>query len=137
MKLEDEASQPGVTGKSGQASSPGNLNADNWVLLGELELVENLDIDRLIEQRLRKILRPFNMHGDFLNKLLMSVQEAVSNRIRVGTEMRPKQARLLVFALKHGVSNGHDWGFFRIVKLEGEERNTSSDRVIEFYLYQE
>lgn len=106
-------------------------------MLGESEVRVGAEADGTVNAWMVEILSPLNLHGDFLNKILKSAQEAVARAMHAdagGSDF--EHLHLFVFASAENMSNGKTWGFFRIEKVESSlRRGKPFDHSIEFYLY--
>lgn len=114
-----------------QVSSPG------WQILGELELTVSPDPDRTVSQWLTMILTPLNLHSEFVSKVLKSAQEVAARALQTGTMTGFQHTHLYIIAPKDHASHGHNWGFFRIEKVEDAADQVDPGHSIEFYLYPE
>lgn len=109
-----------------------------WQFLGELELPVGSDAERIVHTWLTKSLDPLNMHVDFLNKVLMSAQEAVARAIRAEAVMKFGRIQITLFFPSERALKGQSWGFFRVEKImDTLEGAMAPARGIEFYLYLE
>lgn len=108
-------------------------------MLGESEVRVGAEADGTVNAWMVEILSPLNLHGDFLNKILKSAQEAVARAMHAdagGSDF--EHLHLFVFAPAENTSNGKTWGFFRIEKIGIPTADTRAvDHSIEFYLYLE
>jgi hypothetical protein len=115
--------------------SHNEISGTDWQVLGELELP--IGSDDAIESWLVETLSPLTLHTDFLNKVLKSAQEVAARAMQADALMQFKHVHLLVFAPPDYASNRHNWGFFRIEKVENASHQDDPNHVIEFYLYLE
>jgi hypothetical protein len=108
-----------------------------WQILGELELATEVASDRAVNKWLAVILSLLDINADFAVKVLKSAQDAVSRALQVQSVVKSKHIQLLILVLTDREMRRHNWGFFRIEKIESESNRTDPDHTIEFYLYQE
>jgi hypothetical protein len=117
--------------------SPNEISATGWQVLGKLELPIGSGAEDAIESWLVESLSLLNLHTDFLNKVLKSAQEAAARAMHGEALMRFRPLHLLVFAPSDHASHRHNWGFFRIEKVENTSHQDDPNQTIEFYLYRE
>jgi hypothetical protein len=110
---------------------------DDWKILAELELPAGSKIEDIIHARLIHILKPLNLHADFVHKILKSAQEAAARAFQVDGTMKSDHIHLVIYTQPEPASNGRNWGFFRIEKTEGAADTDFQNHAIEFYLYTE
>lgn len=118
-------------------SSPDHVSSPGWELLGELKLTVNPDTNYTVNKWLAVILNPLQLHADFLSKVLKSAQDATARAMQAKTVVKSQHTHLLIFVPADRVSNGHNWGFFRIEKVGNASKQDYPDHSIEFYLYEE
>lgn len=120
--------------------SPNNFPGADWQLLDELELPVGSYMDEKININiwLTEILRPLNLHTDFLNRVLSSAKDAITHVRQVVALTEFVDIHLLIFAPADFTSDRQIWGFFRIEKVGSSIGDGNpSNHSIEFYLYLE
>jgi hypothetical protein len=117
--------------------SQNEISGTDWQVMGKLELPIGSGADDAIESWLVETLSLLNLRTDFLNKVLKSAQEVAARAMQAEALMQFKHVHLLVFAPPDHASNRHNWGFFRIEKVENASVQDYPSHEIEFYLYQE
>jgi len=112
---------------------------NKWQLLGELRLTRGLDIEATVYVWLLEVLKPLDVHIDFFNRLVQSVQDAVVNLLDAGSvSQKFDHVHLLMFARTRQMETPRSWGFFHIEKLEElAHENNPPDHAVKFYLYPE
>ena len=110
-----------------------------WQLLGKLKLSKELDIEAAIYSWLLEILRSLNLHENFFNKLVLSIQNAAMKLLEPSLATQGfEHIHLLVFVRGKDRNAPYSWGFFRIEKIEvSTTENSPPDHAVEFYLYPE
>jgi hypothetical protein len=113
-------------------------NDSQWQFLGELELPAGADLDGTIRVWLMELFDPLALHGDFLNRILKSAQDAAARVFQSETAEKYDHIHLVIYGPREQVSTPGTWGFFRVEKVENtaEEPSTVAHS-IEFYLYME
>ena len=109
-----------------------------WQFLGELELPAGANLGESIHAWLTKLFDPLALHGDFLNRILQSAQDAAARVFQSESAEKYDHIHLVIYGPgEHGAKPG-TWGFFRVEKVENtaEEASTRAHS-IEFYLYRE
>jgi len=119
--------------------SQNELSSAEWQILGELELPVGTEASGRCDAWLAETLMPLKLHADFLNKVLKSAQEAIARLSHpASVVMAFEHIHLLVFVPADSSSNGQNWGFFRIEKIEGATTDGSvPNHAIDFFLYRE
>ena len=110
----------------------------DWQFLGELELPAGASLDDPIHTWLTNLFDPLALHGDFLNRILKSAQDAAARVFQSETAEKYDHIHLVIYGPREQVSKPGTWGFFRVEKVENtaEEPSTVAHS-IEFYLYRE
>jgi hypothetical protein len=117
--------------------SQNESSGTDWQVLGKLELPIGSRADNAIEAWLVEALSTLNLPTDFLIKVLKSAQEAAAHAIQAEAMMQVKHVHLLLFAPPDHAPKRHNWGFFRIEKVENASHQGNPYHAIEFYLYLE
>lgn len=109
-----------------------------WQLLGELELPAGVNLDEPIRIWLTGLFDPLALHGDFLNRILKSAQDAAARVFLSESAEKGNHIHLVIYGPREQGSTPGTWGFFRVEKVENttEEPSTTAHS-IEFYLYRE
>lgn len=107
----------------------------DWRLFGEIELPTGTAANDHINAWLVKTLRPLNLNGRFLDKILASAALAASGD-PAAHEAAQGHMHVLVYMPEDSPSNGQSWGFFRVEK-RGDPQSADHDHAIAFYLYRE
>jgi hypothetical protein len=109
-----------------------------WQFLGELELPAVANMDGSIRTWLTKLIDPLALHGDFLDRILKSAQDAAARVFQTESAEKYDHIHLVIYGPHEQVSKQGTWGFFRVEKVENttEEPSTAAHS-IEFYLYRE
>jgi len=119
-------------------SSHNNFPSNDWQILGELELSIGSSAAGLIHARLSRTLEPLDLHTDFLNKILVSAQDAAVRASQAETVMKFGHIHISIFVPHEHASKGKTWGFFHIERIENpSEGAATQDHAIDFYLYVE
>lgn len=108
-----------------------------WQVLGQLEITIGPEPEPELSTWLESIFGELNLRADFQNKVLRSAHEGVSKAIQAGRVRRLEHLHLFIFVPASGALNNHNWGFYRIEKVENKAGNAKPDHSIEFYLYQD
>ena len=110
----------------------------DWQLLGDLELPVGTNLDEAIQTWLTKLFDPLALHGDFLNRILKSAQDAAARVFQSESAEKYDHIHLVIYGPRDQGSKQGTWGFFRVEKVEktAEETSTAAHS-IEFYLYRE
>lgn len=119
-------------------TSPNNFPGADWQLLDDLDLPVGSYMDDQVNINvwLMEILSPLELHIDFFNRVLNSVQDAIVRTMQVVARKRLTNIHLLIFAPADRTPNGQIWGFFRIEKVAGSlVDGNPSKHSIELYLY--
>ena len=107
-----------------------------WQGLGKLDLPLNLDLEKILEVRLRELLAPLALPRDFLNRILRSSREATGRIVAAVDTANPvRHIHIHVFVPQTPGPKGKTWGFFRVERLDGHAE--LPDHTIELYLYME
>ena len=109
-----------------------------WQLLGELELPASASLDDTIRTWLTNLFDPLGLHGDFLNRILKSAQDAAARVFLSESAEKCDHIHLVIYDPREQSPKPGTWGFFRVEKVENtaEEPSTAAHS-IEFYLYRE
>lgn len=109
-----------------------------WQLLGELELPAGVTLDEPIRTWLTRLFDPLALHGDFLNRILQSAQDAAARVLVSESAGKGDHIHLVIYGPREQGPKPGTWGFFRVEKMESptEEPSTAAHS-IEFYLYRE
>lgn len=110
-----------------------------WQFLGELELpAARTNLDDAIHAWLTKLFDPLALHGDFLNRILKSAQDAAARVFQSESAEKYDHIHLVIYGPRGQGAKQGTWGFFRVEKVENmaEEPSTVAHS-IEFYLYRE
>ncbi len=122
-------------------SDPSTHNSPNadWLLLGELKLLNDANTHVRVNAWLLETLSPLNLHVDLLDTICKSTNDATTNLVGSNPAMLQfEHIHLLVFSQSRQASGLQTWGFFRIEKVEPAlEDSNPSDHSIELYLYLE
>jgi hypothetical protein len=111
---------------------------NSWQILGEFDLTVNLDADHTVGQQLATILSPLNLPADFLNQVLRSAADSMAHALQTNAEVTFQHIHLSIFAPTKLNSDGRNWGFFRIEKIDSKDQDKEHPHLeIEFYLYVE
>jgi hypothetical protein len=110
-----------------------------WHFLGELELpAARANPDETIRTWLTNLFDPLALHGDFLNRILKSAQDAAARVFLSESAEKYDHIHLVIYGPRDQGSTPGTWGFFRVEKVENTTKETSSPaHSIEFYLYRE
>jgi hypothetical protein len=117
-----------------------SIQNSGWQILGELELPTGECTDTKMKMWLMEVLHPLQLPLDFMNKISIFAQDAVTRALQVDNSILRKWSniRLTAFAPAQITSTGSPWGFFQIEKVEHPSSDTSFPvRAIELYLYLE
>lgn len=117
-----------------------NFTNSDWQILGQLTLPAGMDVDviEMISAWLPETLRPLQLQGEFLEKVVHSAQQALKTIDLAGKGAKFGHYHLLVFAQAHSTDLPNTWGFFRIEKIVDAIPDTiHSGHAIEIYLYPE
>ena len=115
-----------------------NHPASNWLLLGDLELSVEANSNDTLDARLKEILKPLDLHTDFLNRILNSAHQTVVRLLRPDAQTNLDHIHLLVFAPSNRTPKKQTWGFFSVERLEDTKEGTvANNHAIEIYLYKE
>ena len=113
-------------------------SASSWHMLGDLMVPVGSSPNEIISAWLRELLAPLELHENFLNRVLQSVQNYAGRALDQDAGVPFGHIHLSIFGPNERTSRGQTWGFFRIEKIDSAERNvTHPDHRVEFYLYQE
>ncbi len=121
---------------------PDHSHAQNprseWQLLGELELPPGENLDGPIRTWLAGLFDPLALHGDFLDRILNSAQDAAARVFLSESAEKYDHIHLVIYGPRDQDSKPGTWGFFRVEKVENttEEPSTAAHS-IEFYLYRD
>ena len=117
-----------------KTSSTG-ITESTWQILGELEITGGPKPE--LSTWLASIFSELNLRADFQDKVVRSAHEGVSHAMRAGTTRRFEHLHLFIFVPANRALNNHNWGFYRIEKVENAAGKAQPDHAIEFYLYQD
>ena len=113
-----------------------NSSGTDWQNLGDLELSAHVNSKDTIELWLKEILKPLDLHTDFLNRILNSAHQTVVRLLRPHTETILDHIHLVVFAPSNRTLKKLIWGFFSVERLKDTEESTvANNHTIEIYLY--
>jgi hypothetical protein len=95
-------------------------------------------MDESIHAWLTKLMDPLTLHGDFLNRILKSAQDAAARVFENESAEKYDHIHLVIYGPQDSGVKPGTWGFFRVEKVENtiEEPSTAAHS-IEFYLYRE
>ena len=113
------------------ATSKTDLPGSKWDLLGELELPLSAGQNHTIHEWLNPVLDPLKLHEDLVHKVETSLRDAALRAFQSLTDQKMAHVHLRIHVPSERTSKGHNWGFFRIEKVEQEEH------AVELYLYLE
>jgi hypothetical protein len=109
-----------------------------WQFLGELELPAGASLDDAIHTWLTNLFDPLSLHGDFLNRILKSAQDAAARVFESESAGKYDHIHLVIYGPREQGSKPGTWGFFRVEKVENRaEEPSTAAHSIEFYLYRE
>jgi len=110
-----------------------------WQFLGELELpAAGVNLDETIRTWLTGLIDPLALHGDFLNRILKSAQDAGTRAFQGDAAGKADHIHLVIYGPREQGSKTGTWGFFRVEKVRNSaEGQSSAAHSIEFYLYRE
>lgn len=115
-----------------------NISGANWQILGELELTINPDANHTVGELLTTILSPLNLPADFLNQVLRSAAACIAHALQTNGEVTFWHIHFSIFAPTKLNSDGRNWGFFRIEKIDSKDQDKEHPHLeVEFYLYVE
>ena len=115
-----------------------NHPASNWQILGDLELSAQVNSKEILELWLKEILKPLDLHTDFLNRILNSAHQTVVRLLRPDAETKLDHIHLFVFAPSNHTLKKLIWGFFSVERVKDTEEGTiANNHTIEIYLYKE
>ena len=124
--------------KTKDTSHTQNHPASNWQILGDLELSAQVNSKDTLELWLKEILKPLELHTDFLNRILNSAHQTVVRLLRPDAETKLDHLHLVVFAPANRTVKKLIWGFFSVERLKDTEEGTvANNHTIEIYLYKE
>jgi hypothetical protein len=113
-------------------------NDSQWQFLGELVLPVGADPDDTIRAWLTELFDPLALHGGFLNRILVSAQEAAARAFQGEAAMKCDHVHLVIFGPRDPGPKLGTWGFFRVEKIENTaDASSTAAHSIEFYLYME
>ncbi len=116
-------------------TSSTDIAGNTWHLLGQLEITIGPAPDLSIW--LMGIFSDLNLRADLLDKIVRSAEEGVSKALQARAVERLEHLHLFIFVPVSRVLNNHNWGFYRIEKIETPAGKAKPDHSIEFYLYQD
>jgi hypothetical protein len=109
-----------------------------WQFLGELELPAGVNLDEPIRTWLAGLFDPLALHGDFLNRILKSAQDAAARVFLSESAGKVDHIHLVIYGPNEQGLKPGTWGFFRVEKVENNaEEPFTAAHSIEFYLYRE
>lgn len=114
--------------------SPPEVSPSRWQVLGERELAAGIEAGPALDEWLSTILRPLDLHADFLHRVQTSAHEASARAMQAPDQGRSAPIHLRVFVPAGLAGDCPCWGFFRIEKAGSAE---DAPHAIEFYLYLE
>lgn len=115
-----------------------NHPASNWQILGDLELSAQVNSKDTLELWLKEILKPLDLHTDFVNRILNSAHQTIVRILQTDTQTKLDHIHLLVFAPSNRTLKKLIWGFFSVERLKDTEEGTvANNHTIEIYLYKE
>lgn len=115
-----------------------DIPGSGWQMIGEIELPARARVKEILSAWLIELLHPLPLPVEFIERILLSAQDAVEHAFEAEPDPRFEHVHLLVYAPQDRELNGQSWGFFRIEKLENTDPGKSpSDHAIEFYLYRD
>ena len=118
--------------------SPNNGPGADRQIFGELELTVYPDADHTVGELLTTILSPLNLPADFLNQVLRSAAACIGHALQTNGEVTYWHIHLSIFAPNNLNSDGRNWGFFRIEKIDSKHQDKEYPHLeVEFYLYVE
>ena len=92
----------------------------------------------ILELWLKEILKPLDLHTDFLNRILNSAHQTVVRLLRPDAETKLDHIHLFVFAPSNHTLKKLIWGFFSVERVKDTEEGTiANNHAIEIYLYKE
>ena len=113
-----------------------HLPRTNWQMLGELKLQAGSSPDGTIKAWLINILGDLSLPGDFISRLLTSIEEAVHVLSPSTIEGQLEYLEIVVLAPAGQVSKGHTWGFFRVERTSTDSQiESTKGHCVEYYLY--
>ena len=124
--------------KTKDTSHTQNHPDSNWQILGDFEMSAQVNSKDTLELWLKEILKPLDLHTDFLNRILNSAHQTVVRLLRPDAETKLDHIHLVVFAPSNRTLKKLIWGFFSVERLKDTEEGTiANNHTIEIYLYKE
>ena len=111
---------------------------NSWQILGELELSVNSNAELTVSKQLTTILIPLDLPAAFLNNVLRSAADCMAHTLQTNGEVILPHIHLSIFVPNDLNSDGRNWGFFRIEKMDSKDQDKEHPHLeAEFYLYVE
>jgi hypothetical protein len=110
----------------------------DWQVLGELDLHIGTNIAEEIRAWLTGIIAPLNSSANFLDRVLKSAYDTSMRSLQSDNTLTFEHIHLSVLAPQEIISDGKNWGFFHITRIENQEEDAPGiNHAIDFYLYLE
>jgi len=117
--------------------SHNQLPRTDWQILGELQLRVGSNPNGIINQWLTKVLGPFSLPDDLVNKILRSMEDAAVRILSPDiAERKFEYLDIVVLAPAGLASKGQTWGFFRVERTSADTKiENANGHCVEYYLY--
>lgn len=115
-----------------------NYPASNWQILGDLELSVEVNSKDTLDEWLKEILNPLDLHTDLLNRIQNSTHQSVVRLLRSDAETKLDHIHLVLFAPSNRTLKKLIWGFFSVERIKDTEQHmVANNHTLEIYLYME